>query len=214
LTTQETTAFDVAALAVEPHAVLSHASEASATAPQANEPPKHAAPPPRSPVHEFLTKLGILTTERPVLIGGGSLVGAFVLALALVGATRVAEPARKAAALAASASAKPTTRPITAATPSPSSVKLEPIITAVKPPPIEAKSTARAQKGITDPALTAAVGHLAAGRVAEASASYRSLSSRPEGGDVYATVSSLLAQRTASCAAGPAQLNHCPEILK
>lgn len=213
LATQETTAFDVTALAQDQPALDSQAVAASTTSrPEPQPLTKRAAMPPGSSVTAFLTQLGILTKQRPVLIVGGGLVGSLVLALALVGAARVASPARVEPKVAGSPPrAAPSTQP-SASAPNPAPLRASAIVV-VKPPSAEAKPSGRAKKGAADPELIVAVGHLAAGRVGEASASYRTLSARHEGGDVYAKASSLLARRTAECVA-PSQLDRCPELLK
>jgi hypothetical protein len=213
LSTQETTAFDVAALSHDLPAARNTISETPpASPPQQQAVTKRAAPPRPSRVTAFLTQVGVLTKQRPVLIVGGGLVGAFVLALALLGATRLGDPSKAAAAPLAPTSAKPLTGPVPSATPVVE--KSPPVVAVVTPPPAEAKAKARAQKGSDDPVLRMAVGHLAAGRVSEAAEAYRVLSARSEGGGIYAKAAALLARRAGECVAATAQPANCPEILK
>jgi hypothetical protein len=191
LATQETTSFDVAVV-----------GGAQARLPQ------------QSASSAFLVQLGALTKQRPVLVLAGALMGALVLALALVGATRVTEPKRAleppprptARGSGASAGAKPPAR-----APQAAQVASAPAGVVVAPTP-EPKPSPRAAKSPVDPEVAAAVGHLAAGRISEASKAYGALAARPRGGEVYAKVAALLARRASGCSEGSTA--SCPEVLR
>jgi hypothetical protein len=210
--TQETTAFDVAAvLDARPRMESSLAAPTAAQAPPIAK-ASRAAPRPTSPWHTFLTQLGTLTKERPILVLGGGLASALVIALALVGAARVAEPPRRAS-TAATASSRPAPGSVV---PSPSATALAaPAAALVAVPVPETPDPKRKPKGVVDPVLATAAGHLAAGRVADASQAYAGLASRPEGGEVYAKAAALLARRAGQdCSASPSASARCPELLK
>lgn len=212
MVTQETTAFDVAAVVdARPRVESAIAATTAAQAPPISK-ALRTAPRRPPPWHAFLTQLGTLTKERPVLVLGGGLACALVIALALVGAARVAEPTRRASTASATASSRPVPG---SAAPTPSATVLvasAPALVAVPAPAAEPK---RKPKGLVDPVLAAAAGHLAAGRVAEASQAYAALAARPEGGEVYASAAALLARRAGQdCSASPSASARCPELLK
>jgi len=188
LTTQDTSAFDMAALKKE---------EAQPTT--------------------FLTQLGVATRQRPLVILGGGLAASLVLALALVGGSRLAKSADRvsttdtvASALVVVTSPAPPNKP-----PAPTETSTMPIV-AVPPPAGDTKPAGRGPRKVADPELTNVVGQVSAGRLSEASQTYASLSSRPEGAVVYAKVASILARRASqSCNANSASAPaDCPEIIK
>lgn len=215
LANQETTSFDVAAVAPptprsdssgDPRTVI------VSTTPEAPRLPRKAvAPAPPLGLTTFLTQVGALTKQRPVLAIGGAALGAMILSFALVGATRVAEPKRPSAPPAALSASRPAmnNQPASAAPVQP--LPSLPATVAV-PMPTGAKGPVRTGKGPHDPELASAVGHLAAGRISEASQAYSALAARPAGGEVYAKTAALLSRRATSCATGAPPV--CPEILK
>jgi hypothetical protein len=215
MVTQETTAFDVAAVVdARPRAESANATTTAVHAPPIVKKAIRTAPGQPPPWHAFLTHLGTLTKERPVLVLGGGLASALVMALALVGAARVAEPPRRASTPAAAVpSANPATESVALAPSATALAAPAPALIAVPVP--AAADPKRKPKGVVDPELAAAAGHLAAGRVADASQAYAALGSRPEGGEVYAQASALLARRAGQdCSAAPSAGARCPELLK
>jgi hypothetical protein len=215
LATQETTSFDIAAVAIGTLQIASPAFVDAAAHPLP-APTKKAGRPRSSHIaasSAFLAQLGTLAKERPVLVVGGGLVAALVLALALVGATRVVEPARHGSANGrAASSANPA---LATPTPSVSAAVVTPVLTlvVVPTPPANPKRTSRS---VADPVLVAAVADLASGRVADASRAYGALASRSAGADVYTKLAALLAKRASTDCSGsaPSEPSHCPELLK
>ncbi len=216
LTTQETTAFDVAAL-------RSSTPESPSAAPEPLTPPTTAAlefvaearGPSRVPVAPsslqlFLNHIGLATQQRPLLVVGAALAGSFVLALALVGASRLSHPGAPAAAHHApskAAAAASAMSPSSAAVPSPAPT----IVVAPSPPEPEAAAHGAPP---SESASRAAMRNLSAGRLAEAAEQYRAAGSLPDG-VVYAEVASLLSRRlSATCTAKNSPASGCPEILK
>jgi hypothetical protein len=213
LANQETTSFDVAAVAPpaprserveDPRTVI--VSVPPTTPRQAGKELAKAQP---LGLKSLLTLLGALTKQRPVLAISSAALGAMILSFALVGATRVAEPKRAPVPPTPAASQPALSKP-SAVAPAVSPLPALPVVVAV-PLLGDAKPAARTAKGPLDPELAAAVGHLAAGRISEASQAYSALAARPAGGDVYARTAALLSHRATSCAPGSTR---CPEILK
>jgi hypothetical protein len=218
LTTQETTSFDIAAVAIGTLEVAS-AGVAQTAAPPLPARTKSADRADRARAPQlvswkaFLTRLGTLAKDRPTLVVGGGLVGALVLALALVGATRIVEPTRRApAGDKAASSAKSATPPPVLASAAAAGVTPAPALVVVPTPPANPK---RGSKGAADPVLAAAVTELAAGRLAEGSQAYGALASRPSG-QVYTKLAALLARRASADCSGSSTSTHvhCPELLK
>ncbi|HKY34850.1 MAG TPA: hypothetical protein VJN18_02820 [Polyangiaceae bacterium] len=213
LANQETTSFDVAAVAppaprnesIDPRTVVINAT------PQGpRQAGKAVSTKPPLGLNNLLTQVGALTKQRPVLAIGGAAIGAMILSFALVGATRVAEPKRAPVPPTSSASQPALSKPAASA-PAVPPLPAPPAMVAV-PLPADTKPPAKTTKGPHDPELASAVGHLAAGRISEASQAYSALAARPTGGEVYARTAALLSRRATSCASGSPTL--CPEILK
>lgn len=214
LATQDTTSFDVAAVAPPTLRSDNNGDQrtvvVSTTPETPRQPRKSASPKPPLGSKTLLTQLGALTKQRPVLAISGAALGAMILSFALVGAARVADP-RRAPAPAALSSRAPATSNQAASSPPVQPLPSLPATVAVAVP-TDAKAPFRTSKGPHDPELASAVGHLAAGRIFEASQAYSVLAARPAGGDVYARTAALLSRRATACATGSP--TRCPEILK
>jgi hypothetical protein len=156
--------------------------------------------------------VGVATKRRPALVLGGCLAMSLVLALALVGASRLSAPTiertpRPASPSDLMAQAPAPPPPVAAPTASPL------LIVAASPSPTE-KQSGRGAIRVETPLLVA-VRHASAGRLAEAAEAYRALGAGTDGG-VYAGLAQILARRaSAACASDVAnQERACPEILK
>ncbi len=211
LAAQETTAFDVSAVAAPPIAP-GREELLSMSSPNADRRVLEASKGRSSAVHRFLVHLGQLAKARPSLVLGGGLVGSLFAALALVGAARLVTPtsvSHEHSALVPSATAVPVKVAVPASAPKGS---LPPVV-AVVPAPLEPQRLARRSSEPTDVELSAAVSHLSAGRFADASRAYGSLATRTDG-QVYGAASALLARRASKECTENSQQLRCPEILK
>jgi hypothetical protein len=210
LVTQDTTAFDVEALDAVAD-IVKTGGGASACVDAAPSPPKQIG---RGPTRArvlstMLEQLGIATRQRPIVVAGGALGAALVLALALVGATRIT----------GSAAQRPPQRPATSTVALPTAAPSTVVATVVPAPsvlvaPVPPTATGRAAIRVDSP-LVVATRHLSAGRLAEAAEQYRALGSASDGA-VYAKVAALLSRRLSpACASTPATHGDaCPEIVK
>jgi hypothetical protein len=215
LATQETTAFDIAALrgqAPESQSATPEPPAAPTTAVKVAAAPKGPSQASIAPsgFKLFLSQLGVATQQRPVLIVGSALAASFVLALALVGASRVSHPA---AAVARGNASSKATATIVASGPSSAAVPsvVAPALS-VAPPLSGPESVPHGAPAETP--SRAAVRNLSAGRLAEAAEQYRAAGSHPNG-VVYAEVALLLSRRlSATCTAKNSAESGCPEILK
>jgi hypothetical protein len=169
----------------------------------------------------WLALLGGLATRRPLPVAAAALVSAATLSLALLGVTRLTgapvpsersraavaaqgeTPNRELVPLAAPSSGTPVTIPHV--TPAPSA-------TVVKETPTD---TAARRKGEPhDPELGHAIGHVAAGRYAEAEQAYAALAARSPSTPAYAALARLLAKRASAACATNATKPSCPEIQR
>lgn len=178
-------------------------------------------PAPGARMHFWLEKLGLLAKARPLLVAGGSVVGAFVLAAALLGATRLARhqqapqhtamaskdhsstPHRAVVVTAAAAPARPEPIQIVevSAAPATSSASRSTSIPVVK-------------TGPSDPDLAAAVSDVIAARYGDARAAYSSMSARTDNAATYAAINRLLARaESAECSGGSQDApKDCPGV--
>lgn len=211
LASQETSSFDIARLSPVPTPVPEPPPppEPARPAPKGAEVPKVPSHAPRatSSLQLLLAQLGVMTQRRPVLIAGMALAGSLVLALALVGASRLS-PSR-------SVPVSPPTTKVTArsATPGPTLPTPTDAPPAILVAPAPSSAATPVASGAEKPS-EAAARNLSAGRLAEAAEQYRLLGMQPDGA-VYAEVAALLSRRlSANCATKASPTRGCPEILK
>lgn len=216
LATQDTTAFDVAAL---PAAVESLHAEATppiqpipCAASSATAPTPVARCKGVSHFNTLLEQLGLAAKQRPVLVFGAATAVALVLALALVGASRFSNA--HASTQSHGASPRASAMPAIAARPPAQASATPSVLVASAITPEKPAATGRDAARIDSP-LVIVARHLSAGRFAEAAEQYRALGSTTDGA-VYAELAVLLSRRLSPlCDSNPAARdNACPEMLK
>ena len=176
-------------------------------------------PAPGATMHFWLEKLGLLAKARPVLVAGGSVVGALVLAAALLGATRLARH-HQAPRHTAQASRDDSSTPHRAVVGAAAPALPEPIqIVEVSAPPAasgapRSASIPAVKSAPNDPELAAAVAHVIAGRYSDAREAYASLSQRTDSATTYAAITRLLARtESAECSGGSQDApKDCPGV--
>lgn len=186
----------------------------SSTPPMARNVSRGPAPP-----NSWLVLLGHVAKRSPLLVGAGALGSTIVLTLALVGASRLlpaagnnhraAFPSRATSALATHLAA-PSARP----RPVPTSIGIAP--TPATPLSSSARSpgkgSERTGSAPADPELAQAVGHLTAGRFAEAESAYQRLSARDPQNPAYAAVYRMLRESAAARCSMKPPASGCPEV--
>lgn len=218
LAAQRTADFDVSAVA----SLLVTPPSGTAPAPSRREPtpstvpvtstasPGAARPPqlerkPGARVMAYMALLGTQARRRPLAVGTAATLGAALLSLALVGATRFAtRPATVAASPRSTATAQPvaassTAAPLAAAAPS-AQVPSVPVPTATEREPAAAD-------------VASAASHLLAGRFQEAASAYAQLSARDPSNPTYAGISTMLAERASVRCSSTPKPSGCPEVL-
>ncbi len=234
---QRTADFDVASMApffvtppngvaspsrgASPAAVLPEAAPAPLPHPATSSTPPMARSVSRAPVgpKSWLVLLGHAAKRSPVLVGAGALSAAVVLTLALVGASRLL-PSAGTQRAAHPRGATSTVAPQLSAPPTPARLPIATSIalatTPAAPPSSSAAATSKgpehAGSAPADQELAQAVGHLTAGRFAEAEAAYSRLSARDPQNSAYAAVSRMLRESAAArCSQNP-PASGCPEV--
>jgi hypothetical protein len=165
--------------------------------------------------------LGNAARRSPWLVSSGALSGAVILTLALIGASRllpekasqrpagpvtVASAAQPSIAPAAALTATlATAAPITRASAQPLATPRTTATSAAPPGAATGPSNA-------DPDVAQAVGHLVAGRLAEARLAYSRLAVREPQNAVYAAISRMLEQRTTAPCGQQQPAKGCPEV--
>lgn len=156
---------------------------------ESNRPVMHSHT--EQPAPAILAQLGLLTKRRPVAVIGGAAIGTLVMTVFLVGAAQLVGGRSK---------SKPSARPTTVVT------AVAPFASRVLPPPATAvvsvdSAAVPAQEsaaGAEDPAVAAALGHLFAGRLAEAEQAYRGLSAKYPAEASYRSIALMLGRRNSA----------------
>lgn len=236
---QQTTDFDVAAVA--PFFVTPPSGVLNRTAPAVAPPAATEATPPASvraaststaPVSRtiahaplmpqaLLAALGNAARRSPLLVSAGALSGALILTLALIGASRLLpmKPSQRPAGPVAEASAAlPSVAPAaersaTVATAAQiATTSAQPLTSSVTPPPSSVPPGAATGSSKADPDVVQAVGHLVAGRLAEAQLAYSRLAAREPQNAAYAAISRMLDQRSTAPCSQKQPAKGCPEV--
>ncbi len=236
---QQTTDFDVAAVApffvTPPSGILNRAAPAAPPVATEATPPasvraaststasvsRTIARAPLMPPQALLAALGNAARKSPLLVAAGALSGAVILTLALIGASRLLpmEPSQRPAGPVAEASAAPpSVAPAAALTPTVAiatpiaTASAQPLTSSVTTPTSAVPPGGATGLSKADPDVAQAVGHLVAGRLAEAQLAYSRLAAREPQNAAYAAISRMLDQRSTAPCSQKQPAKGCPEV--